>query len=650
MFRPFRKVLVANRGEIACRVLKTARAKGFSTVAVVSEVDVDARHATLADEVVVIGPAPVGQSYLDAKRIIDAAERTGADAIHPGYGFLSERAEFAEACVNAGLVFIGPAAASIRAMGDKSESKRRMIAAGVPCIPGYEGEDESDARLTQAANEVGYPIMVKASAGGGGRGIRLVNGPEDLAAAIVSARSEAKNAFGDDRLLLERAVVEPRHIEIQVFGDTHGNVVHLGERDCSVQRRHQKVVEEAPSPAVDPALRERMGSAAVQAARAIDYVGAGTVEFLLDQDGNFYFLEMNTRLQVEHPVTEIVTGLDLVALQFDVAAGRALPISQKDVKLQGHAIEVRLYAEDADRDFMPQTGKLGSWRPSDGVGVRTDHGLLAGATITQYYDSMIAKVISGGTDREEARRRLVRGLRETRALGVVTNKSFLMRILEDEEFKQGAATTGFIQRRFGEQTSATHPSPEVIGLAAILAVRTSRGEWQPSAWVNHPVRLECKGERLDLKVAKRGREWQVNSDSGSILITLDEPETGIATWSSNKVLKEAPFYIDQDGIWIDAGDEIWVFRDITYAPPETNSASSGGDLHAPMVGTVAAIHVKPGDRVVRGAVIMVIEAMKMEHSVLAKIDGVVRAISCSVGTQVSNKALLASIEPENDVI
>ncbi|HKT54785.1 MAG TPA: biotin carboxylase N-terminal domain-containing protein, partial [Caulobacteraceae bacterium] len=417
----FQKVLIANRGEIACRVIRSARALGYQTVAVASDADDDALHAQLADEVVAIGPAPAGQSYLDAARLIAAARQSDVQAVHPGYGFLSENADFAETCAAAGIVFIGPSPAAIRAMGDKAESKRRMIAAGVPCVPGYEGQDQSDETLLREGRKLGLPLMVKASAGGGGRGMRLVEALDQLPAALASARSEAKASFGDARLLLERAIVDARHVEIQVFGDTQGHVVHLGERDCSVQRRHQKVVEEAPCPVMTPELRTRMGEAAVQAAKAIAYAGAGTVEFLLDSAGQFYFLEMNTRLQVEHPVTECVTGLDLVALQFAVAQGAPLPFEQADVRLTGHAIEVRLYAEDPANNFLPQTGRAEVWIPPAGEGVRVDHGLCAGASITSHYDPMIAKVIAFGDDREMARRRLVRALGDMAVLGVVTN-------------------------------------------------------------------------------------------------------------------------------------------------------------------------------------------------------------------------------------
>ncbi len=394
----FDSVLVANRGEIALRVMRSARQLGFRTIAVYSEPDADAPHVRLADEAVLIGAAPAGESYLNAEKILAAARSTGAQAIHPGYGFLSENAAFARACEEAGLVFIGPGPEAIETMGNKAAAKRLMLEAGVPCIPGYQSHEQPDAALIAAAREIGFPLMVKAVAGGGGRGMRLVAAMEELPAALASARSEAENAFGSGELILERAVLRPRHVEIQVFGDQQGNVIHLGERDCSVQRRHQKVVEESPCPVMTTELREAMGQAAVNAARSIDYVGAGTVEFLLDADNNFYFLEMNTRLQVEHPVTEMVTGQDLVALQFHVARGCELPLSQADVVLSGHAIEVRLYAEDTGNDFLPATGTAQVWRPPSGEGVRVDHGLRQGQDISPFYDPLIAKIIACGDE------------------------------------------------------------------------------------------------------------------------------------------------------------------------------------------------------------------------------------------------------------
>src|SRR5215470_12104765 len=406
----FSKVLVANRGEIAWRVMRTAKAMGYRTVAVYSDADKDAPHVAFADEAARIGPPPVGESYLSIARILEAAKTSGADAVHPGYGFLSENEAFAAACDKAGLTFIGPPAAAIAAMGNKAAAKRRMIEAGVPCVPGYQGADQSDGILEKEARKIGLPVMVKAAAGGGGRGMRLVESAGDLAEAIRTARAEAESAFGSGELILEKAVVDTRHVEIQVFADNHGNVIHLGERDCSVQRRHQKVIEEAPSPAVDAGLRQRMGAAAVAAATAIGYRGAGTVEFLLASDGAFYFLEMNTRLQVEHPVTEAITGLDLVEWQLKVAAGEKLPLTQEQVAFSGHAIEVRLYAEDAYAGFLPQTGCMDVWRPASGPGVRIDHGMKDGLQISPFYDPMLAKVIAHGRTREQARERLAREL------------------------------------------------------------------------------------------------------------------------------------------------------------------------------------------------------------------------------------------------
>jgi len=637
----FSKVLVANRGEIACRVLKSARARGYKTVAVASEADAAALHVDLADEAVIIGPAPVGQSYLDPARIIEAARRTGADAIHPGYGFLSEKADFARACKDAGLVFIGPTPEAIFAMGDKAESKRRMIAAGVPCVPGYEGQAQDDATLIAEASKVGFPIMVKASAGGGGRGMRLVEDAKGLPGAITSARSEAKTAFGDDTLLLERAIVEPRHVEIQVFGDEHGNVIHLGERDCSVQRRHQKVVEEAPSPAVDADLRARMGAAAVKAAKAIDYVGAGTVEFLLGADGAFYFLEMNTRLQVEHPVTEMITGLDLVGLQLDVAAGRPLPLTQDDVTLTGHAIEVRLYAEDPAAGFLPQTGEVRVWKPASGEGVRIDHGLKSGSVVSPFYDPMLAKVIAWGPDREAARRRLIGALQETHALGVVTNQAFLVDVLKTDEFAKGAATTGFIGRHYPENWKAPAPTREEIALAAALFCEGGGGGWRSNLWHAHPLTLRC-GEDKFTVIARRDKgDWLVDEETR---VTLSN-----GAWSSGGVTR--PYRAARTGVTLQlaSGGVPRTYIDETYAEPESADEKGDAVLRAPMNGAVAAVHVSVGDKVKRGDVLLVLEAMKMEHQIMARIDGVVEQLPVAKGAQVATRDVLAVITAEEAV-
>ncbi|MBL4740563.1 MAG: acetyl-CoA carboxylase biotin carboxylase subunit [Sneathiella sp.] len=447
----FSKILIANRGEIACRIIRTAHSMGYKTVAVYSEADKNALHVKMAGETVCIGPADASMSYMNIERIIQASKDTGADALHPGYGFLSENPNFAEACIENGITFIGPDPHAIRVMGNKAAAKRKMIKAGVPCVPGYEGEDQSDRQFIEAARQIGFPVMVKAAQGGGGRGMRLVKKPEKLEKALKAARSEAQNAFGSGELILEKAVIEPRHIEIQIFADTDGNIVHMGERDCSIQRRHQKVIEEAPSPAVSSQLRSEMGDAAVSAAAAIDYFGAGTVEFLLTDEGDFYFLEMNTRLQVEHPVTEFITGFDLVEWQLRIARGEKLPKAQSDIPLAGHAIEARLYTEDPYNNFLPKVGTLVEWIPASGTGIRVDHGLESGLEITPYYDPMIAKIIAYGETREEARERLIVALEETVDQGLITNRLFLIECLQAEAFIQGDVTTAFIDTHFPKE-------------------------------------------------------------------------------------------------------------------------------------------------------------------------------------------------------
>ncbi|WP_341896508.1 acetyl-CoA carboxylase biotin carboxylase subunit, partial [Ferrovibrio terrae] len=510
--KPFTTILIANRGEIACRVIRSAQALGYKTVAVYSEADAGALHTQLADRAVCIGAAEAKQSYLSIAAVLAAAKATGADAVHPGYGFLSENADFAQACTDAGLTFIGPPSAAIAAMGNKAAAKQRMIAAKVPCVPGYQGADQSEAILVKAAEQIGLPVMVKAAAGGGGRGMRLVRDRADLPDAIRTARAEAENAFGSGELILEKAITGGRHVEIQVFADSHGNTIHLGERDCSVQRRHQKVIEEAPSPAVDAALRAKMGAAAVAAAQTIGYVGAGTVEFLLDADGSFYFLEMNTRLQVEHPVTEAITGLDLVALQIRVAAGEHLPLMQDDVQLNGHAIEVRLYAEAPAQNFLPQSGMLALWSPPEGV--RVDHGLHgSNQAITPFYDPMIAKLISNGATREEARRRLIGALEATAALGIATNRGFLIDLLSHEDFAAGKATTAFIPQHFATVTTPA-ADPVLQGIAALLwfergAARFGHDparSWYSGGSFSWPVKLGIGDSRMTLSVAVTGAD------------------------------------------------------------------------------------------------------------------------------------------------
>ena len=619
----FSKILVANRGEIAWRVMRTARALGYRTVAVYSDADRDAPHVGYADEAVRIGPPPVGESYLDISRVLEAAKSSGADAVHPGYGFLSENEAFAAACEKAGLVFIGPPPAAIAAMGNKAAAKRRMIEAGVPCVPGYQGADQTDATLEKEALGIGLPVMVKAAAGGGGRGMRLVTDAADLVEAIRTARAEAESAFGSGELILEKAVVDARHVEIQVFADAHGNVIHLGERDCSVQRRHQKVVEEAPSPAVNADLRARMGAAAVAAARAIGYRGAGTVEFLLGGDGAFYFLEMNTRLQVEHPVTEAITGQDLVAWQLKVAAGETLPLRQEQVAFSGHAIEVRLYAEDAYAGFLPQTGRIDVWRPASGAGVRIDHGMKDGLSISPFYDPMIAKVIAHGATREEARARLVLALRETVVLGPTTNRHFLIRLLEHPAFAAGEATTAFLGQHAFPGPAISDPHWQA---AATLLWRAAAERWPAPlrGWRNSnpeptPIRLAAGGqERL-------------------LLVTGDEPlPAGVR------------HVVDGDDIVVDLDAFTVRFTDRTWAPPAAAAAGSDGTLRAPMDGRIVAIKVAAGDTVVRGQTLVVLEAMKIQHQLKAGLDARIDSVAVTEGQQVSNRTVLVTLAATAD--
>src|SRR3954447_5431451 len=462
----FRKILIANRGEIALRIARTARRLGYGVVAVYSDADAGAIHVREADQAVRIGEAPSTQSYLNIDAIIAAAKLTGADAVHPGYGFLAENEDFAQSCRDAGLVFIGPSPDAIKAMGNKARAKEIMLAAGVPCVPGYQGGDQSESTMLAEANKIGFPVMIKAVAGGGGRGMRLVPEAAGFSGSLRAARSEAQSAFGDPTVILERAIVDPRHIEIQVFGDAFGNAIHLGERDCSVQRRHQKLIEEAPSPAVSPELRARMGGIAVAAIKSLRYEGAGTLEFLLDASGEFYFMEMNTRLQVEHPVTEAITGLDLVELQLRIASGEPLGLGQNDIQFAGHAIEVRLCSEDAAHEFMPQSGRMVLWQAP--TGARVEHALQSGVEISPFYDSMIAKIISFGASREEARSKLICSLEQTAAFGVTTNQGFLMSCLRHPAFAGAEATTAFIEKYRDALLAPRKGTPSDVALAALL--------------------------------------------------------------------------------------------------------------------------------------------------------------------------------------
>jgi geranyl-CoA carboxylase alpha subunit len=657
----FNKILIANRGEIACRVMRTAKELGYRTVAVYSEADAGARHVHVADEAVCIGPAQVNQSYLVIDAIIAAAKKTGADAIHPGYGFLSENADFARACEAAGIVFIGPTVEAIHLMGSKRLSKIAMLEAGVPCIPGYEGAAQDEDTLIREAGRIGYPLMIKASAGGGGRGMRLVHEASELAEQIRTARSEAQNAFGSGELILERAVIKPRHVEIQVFGDQLGNIVYLGERDCSVQRRHQKVVEEAPCPVMTPTLRQAMGEAAVKAAASVNYVGAGTVEFLLDQSGEFFFLEMNTRLQVEHPVTELITGQDLVAWQIRAAAGQPLPLQQDEIRLTGHAMEVRLYAEDSAHNFLPQTGQVLRWEPELLDGVRIDHGLVEGQEISPFYDPMLAKIIAYGATRDDARRKLVRAVEECVLLGVNGNQRFLANLLANPEFASGNATTAFIAEHFNADPSLTAQTPAAseLAIAAALLYQQSANarahQRELAGWRSAgsaPWQFTLKhGEqkhRVNLEV-------QVAGSQPSLLATVGGTQVSLTLLASDGRW----LTLELDGIrrriaYQQQGEQLWLYGhygnlellDVTHEPAGGQNAASSGAVKAPMDGAIVDVLVSEGERVSKGQLLVVLEAMKMEHPMKAGVDGTVRRIGVSKGDQVKNRQLLVEIEAD----
>jgi geranyl-CoA carboxylase alpha subunit len=614
-----KSLLSANRGEIARRIMRTAKRMGLRPVAVYSDADRNALHVREADAAACIGGAAPRESYLNIPAVIAAAKRTGADAVHPGYGFLAENAAFAQAVIDAGLTWVGPSPTVIRQMGDKAEAKRIAAATGVPIVPGGEATPET-------AKSVGFPLMIKAVAGGGGRGMRRIARAEDFEAAVKAARSEAEHAFGDGRLLLERALDNARHIEVQVFADQHGNVVHLGERDCSVQRRHQKLIEESPSPAVDAALRERLGAAAVALAKAVGYTGAGTVEFLLDAEKNFYFMEMNTRLQVEHPVTEAITGADLVEWQLRVAMGERFTRQQSDIRFHGHAIEARLCAEDPARDFLPQAGRIALWRPAEGV--RTDHALETGAEISPFYDSMIAKVIARGATRDQARERLARALDETIALGLPTNKSFLSSALRDKEFATQGATTDFLTRF---SFASAEPDAQTLGTAAMqLARGAGYGEW--NSWSNNPARTMpvCFGEEeVSLRCERGAYRSRVRGED----IAFDPDDRSI-------------FVAEENAVHLARGGESFRLAITSYAPPaRRTSAATDGRVVAPMNGRVVAVNATSGDAIEAGKALVVLEAMKMEHALSVPAPMRVKAVHVAVGAQVSPGQLLVELEP-----
>ncbi|MGC4075805.1 MAG: biotin carboxylase N-terminal domain-containing protein [Rubrivivax sp.] len=629
MNRPFETVLVANRGEIACRVMRTARRLGYRTVAVYSDADAAAPHVRQADIAVRLGPGPASESYLNVSAVLDAARRSGADAVHPGYGFLSERADFAAAVEAAGLVFIGPPAEAIRAMGDKAGAKRRMLAAGVPCAPGYLGDDQDEARLAAEAEALGLPLLVKAVAGGGGRGMRLVRQPGELAAALAGARREAESAFGDGRLMLERLIDGARHVEVQVFADAHGQAVHLGERDCTAQRRRQKVVEEAPSPIVGAEMRAAMGRDAVAAALAVGYCGAGTVEFVVDTEGRHFFLEMNTRLQVEHPVTEAITGLDLVEWQLRIAAGEPLPLTQQQIRFEGHAIEARLYAEDPYAGWTPQTGRVLHWRPED-AGLRIDHGLAEGGEVPPYYDAMVAKLVAHGRDRADALRRLRRALADAPLLGLRSNAGFLRALLAHPDFVAARMTTTRLDEwaEHGEPLLQRPAPPEAAW--ALAAALLAPGAWRPAGLATCTLTLAHDGERRTLRAPPPG------------LQVLEWADDGRVRWQADGLQRDALARRDGRTLHLALDGEVFVFSE--PAACARDSVADASRACAPVAGIVAQVLVAPGDRVEAGQRLACVEAMKMEMWLEAGTAGLVRAVHAAAKDPVAAGALLVELE------
>ncbi len=639
------RLLIANRGEIACRIIRTAPAMGIETVAVYSEADKNSLHIQMADQAVRIGGATAADSYLRGDVIIKAALSAGADAIHPGYGFLSENAAFADAVEAAGLIFVGPRGDSIRAMGMKDTAKRLMEKAGVPVVPGYHGEAQELVVLAGKANVIGYPVLIKAAAGGGGKGMRLVENPSDFREALASARREAKSAFGDDRVLVEKYITNPRHIEVQVFGDAHGNVVHLFERDCSAQRRHQKVIEEAPAPGMSAEVRKAMTDAAVKAAKAINYRGAGTIEFVVDGTGplradGFWFMEMNTRLQVEHPVTEEVTGVDLVAWQLHVARGEKLPLTQDEIKLNGHAFEARLYAEDAARGFLPATGTLQHLKFGD---ARIETGVRQGDAVSPFYDPMIAKIVTHSETRSEALDNLVTALEATEIAGTVTNLGFLVALTKDDDFAAGRVDTGMIARKGDALTAKPQSTPSMLAKAFLaasgLAKPKSDDVWDTAKGYRHfvvepvMITLTYGDEMLSAAITVLGDRARISY--GNTIMSLDLPNAsesmrGIALWPGHVSVFANGHTLD-----FQIADQFFTAA----------AAGSAGTMVAPMPGLVKLVHAKIGQKVAKGDALLVLEAMKMEHIIVAARDGVLVEIA-SAGSQVSDGTVLAEFAGE----
>jgi 3-methylcrotonyl-CoA carboxylase alpha subunit len=661
LYRRFHKLLIANRGEIAVRVIRTARAMGLKTVAVYSEADCNALHVALADEAVLLGPARARDSYLNVERLIAAARQTGAEAVHPGYGFLSESAEFAQACLDAGLVFVGPTAAMITAMGSKSGSKFLMEQAGVPLVPGYHGEAQDEATLANEAARIGFPVLIKASAGGGGRGMRVVYVAGDLADAVTSAKREAKAAFGDDRVLIEKYVENPRHIEVQIVGDSHGNLVSLFERECTLQRRHQKVIEEAPSPTLTPAQRETVCAAARRAAGAVDYVGAGTIEFVSD-GRDVFFIEMNTRLQVEHPVTELITGVDLVEWQLRVAFGEELPLKQDQIRLNGHAIEARVYAENPAKNFMPSVGTIKTWRlPAETGGLRIDAGYRDGDSVSPYYDAMLAKMIAWAPTRDVAIERLNRGLEDTDVRGIVSNVPFLSALLTHPNVAANAIDTGFIERELPKLTEAGAAPGDLDLCAAVAAIlldeqkvaaQEQGSPWRSSGWM--PVGIRQRLFSFRVAAGTNPRTVTLSYGPGLQNVSIDGRTTVFSAFPT----RDGGFDLVLDGVKshvvaVVDGHELYLRTrhgrfDLHWIDPfgGDDEEHAGEDkIVAPLPGTVVALLAQEGAILEKGAAILTLEVMKMEQTLRAPFAGVLTAIKCKVGDIVQEGVELAEVEP-----
>ena len=661
LYRRFDTLLIANRGEIAVRVIRTAKAMGLRTVAVYSEADRDAMHVAMADEAVLLGPARARDSYLNIERVIEAARKSGAEAIHPGYGFLSENADFAQACLDAGLIFVGPTAAMMRAMGSKSGSKLLMELAGVPLVPGYHGEAQDDATLAAAAKEIGFPILVKASAGGGGRGMRIVRAANELAASVESAKREAKAAFGDDRVLIEKLVENPRHIEVQVIGDSHGNLLSLFERECTLQRRHQKVIEEAPSPTLDAARRDAVCAAARKAASAVGYVGAGTIEFV-SNGKDVFFIEMNTRLQVEHPVTEMITGIDLVEWQLRVAAGEKLPKTQEQITLQGHAIEARVYAENPNKNFMPSVGTIRNWRiPEPSAGLRIDAGYRERDTVSPHYDAMLAKVIAWAPTRDAAIGRLNRALEQSDVRGVITNIPFLGALVGHPAVRANAIDTGFIERELKALTVGPKPPHDLEFAAAIAAILQEEAKatedktspWRTAGWM--PVGRRQRA--FTFRYSGGEQTIGLHYGKGPATLTIGDREIGFAvalglTGGIDLTLRG----IKSQVVAIVEGHELYLRTrngrfELHWVDPfgGDDEEQVGEDrIVAPLPGTVVALLAEVGAKLEKGAPILTLEVMKMEQTLRAPFAGVLKALRCKVGDIVGEGVELAEIEPAGD--